>query len=106
MDAMPEGGELNIKTFTESQSGEVVVEVADNGCGMSEEVRARIFDPLYTTKEQGRGTGLGLVIVSQLMREHDGQIEVESLPGQGAKFGLHFPVIENPSGTMAKAEAA
>lgn len=105
MDAMPEGGELRINTFTEPNSGEVVVEVADNGCGMSEEVRARIFDPLYTTKEHGRGTGLGLVIVNKLMREHAGQIEVESLPGQGAKFGLHFPVIETASGAAAKVEA-
>lgn len=102
LDAMPDGGELVISTQI-GQIGQIgqpgqhdkqiIVEIADNGCGMSEEVRARIFDPLYTTKEHGRGTGLGLVIVNQLMREHDGQIEVESTPGSGAKFRLRFPVI-------------
>lgn len=96
LDAMPDGGELVISTQI-GQPGQhdkqVIVEISDNGCGMSDEVRARIFDPLYTTKEHGRGTGLGLVIVNQLMREHDGQIEVESTPGAGAKFRLHFPAI-------------
>ena len=106
LDAMPDGGELSIQTSLEPGGGKVLVEVADNGCGMSEEVRARIFDPLYTTKEKERGTGLGLVIVSQLMREHGGQIEVESVPGQGAKFTLHFPVIETVTKFAAKAEAA
>lgn len=106
LDAMPEGGELTICTFANPTGETVTVEVADNGCGMSEEVRARIFDPLYTTKENGLGTGLGLVIVNQLVREHGGQIEVESLPGQGAKFALHFPAIQKPSVTTAKAGAA
>ncbi|MBS1791140.1 MAG: HAMP domain-containing protein [Acidobacteria bacterium] len=106
LDAMPEGGELAIRTFVDPNGEKVTVEVADNGCGMSEEVRARIFDPLYTTKENGLGTGLGLVIVNQLMREHDGQIEVESFPGQGAKFVLHFPAIQTLSVAAAKAEAA
>lgn len=106
LDAMPDGGELSIATCLEAPGENVLVEIADSGCGMSEDVRARIFDPLYTTKEKERGTGLGLVIVRQLMREHGGQIEVESLPGQGAKFRLHFPAIENRAGVAAKAEAA
>ena len=58
---------------------------------MSEEVRAHIFDPLYTTKARGRGTGLGLVVVRQVLAEHGGHIEVESEPGRGARFRLIFP---------------
>lgn len=93
LDAMPGGGDLSISVRLESADKQLMVEIADNGCGMSEEVRARIFDPLYTTKERGMGAGLGLVIVNQLMREHDGQIEVESAPGAGTKFRLRFPAI-------------
>ena len=58
---------------------------------MSEEVRAHIFDPLYTTKKRGRGTGLGLVVVRQVVGEHGGSIEVESEPGRGARFRLTLP---------------
>lgn len=90
LDAMPVSGELSIKTAAQDGAG-VTVEIEDTGCGMTEEVRARIFDPLYTTK--GRGTGLGLVIVNQLVSEHNGRIEVESTPGHGARFKLYFPAI-------------
>jgi signal transduction histidine kinase len=58
---------------------------------MNEDVRARIFDPLYTTKARGRGTGLGLVVVSQTITDHGGRIEVESERGRGARFRLVFP---------------
>lgn len=93
LDAMPEGGELSIQTFSEPGGEQAIVEITDTGCGMSHEVQARIFDPLYTTKERGRGTGLGLAIVSQLMQEHDGRIEVESQPGHGTLLRLLFPAI-------------
>jgi two-component system NtrC family sensor kinase len=69
----------------------VVVDFADTGCGMTDEVRARIFDPLYTTKARGRGTGLGLVVVSQVVGDHGGSIEVETAHGRGARFRLVFP---------------
>ncbi|HYX42074.1 MAG TPA: ATP-binding protein, partial [Pyrinomonadaceae bacterium] len=70
----------------------VFVEFADTGSGMNDEVRAHIFDPLYTTKARGRGTGLGLVVVRQVVREHGGEIEVESEHGRGSTFRLRFPV--------------
>lgn len=94
LDAMPDGGELHIKTSTSAveQTFYVDVSFADTGCGMSDEVRARAFDPLYTTKKAGRGTGLGLVVVNQVMREHQGLIEVESEADQGTRFLLRFPV--------------
>jgi two-component system NtrC family sensor kinase len=96
LDAMPEGGELKVTTAfahnaEDDGAGTVSVEFADTGTGMTEEVRARIFDPLYTTKARGRGTGLGLVVVRQALAEHGGRIEVESEPGGGSLFRLTFP---------------
>jgi two-component system, NtrC family, sensor kinase len=97
LDAMPAGGVLRIATANApSNNGagpQAVVEVADTGCGMSRETQARIFEPLYTTKERGKGAGLGLVVVSHVMQEHGGQIEVESEPGQGTRFRLNFPAL-------------
>jgi signal transduction histidine kinase len=97
LDAMADGGELHVKTFVETPdtNGDLhysSVEFSDTGCGMTPEVQAKIFDPLYTTKERGRGTGLGLVVVSQVMSEHSGRVEVESAPDCGARFRLRFPV--------------
>ena len=69
----------------------LLVSLADTGCGMTEETRARIFDPFYTTKGRGRGTGLGLVVVKQILEEHLADIEVESEPGRGSRFTLRFP---------------
>jgi len=94
LDAMPGGGELRLAATAEG--GQAVVEVADTGCGMSRETRARIFDPLYTTKERGRGTGLGLVVVRQIVEEHGGSIAVESEPGRGSRFVLRFPAAARP----------
>jgi two-component system, NtrC family, sensor kinase len=95
LDAMPEGGELKVTTSFEAGdgagAGRVAVDFADTGTGMTGEVRAHIFDPLYTTKKRGRGTGLGLVVVRQVVAEHGGSIEVESEPGRGARFRLSFP---------------
>ena len=91
MDAMPGGGELRV---TADFAGERVrVAVVDTGIGMNEETQAHIFDLLYTTKERGRGTGLGLVVVKQIVAEHNGSIAVESEPRHGARFQLSFPVF-------------
>ncbi len=96
LDAMPDGGSLRVTTkFVDQADGRgphIVVDFADTGCGMMAETRAHIFDPLYTTKEQGKGTGLGLVVVNQVMNEHQGDIEVVSEIGQGTRFRLRFPV--------------
>jgi signal transduction histidine kinase len=98
LDAMTEGDELHVKTFNETlddgMTRYATVVFADTGCGMSPAVQSKIFDPLYTTKERGRGTGLGLVVVSQVVSDHGGSIEVESEPECGARFVLRFPLAQ------------
>jgi signal transduction histidine kinase len=98
-DAMPEGGELlvstGISTVKNGKAEQVVVDFADTGTGMTQEIMDHIFDPLYTTKQRGHGTGLGLVIVNQIIVEHGGSIEVESEPGRGTRFRLVFTAIQN-----------
>jgi len=99
LDAMPNGGEVSISTAVaagkKGRSQQVVVDFADTGFGMTSEVMSHIFDPLYTTKERGHGTGLGLVIVSQIVAEHGGIIGVESELDQGTRFRLSFSAIPN-----------
>jgi signal transduction histidine kinase len=98
LDAMSEGGEIRIRTAVEGKSGKaqrIVVDFIDTGSGMTPEVMSHIFDPLYTTKDRGQGTGLGLVIVNQVVAELGGTVEVESELGRGTRFRLTFPAIPN-----------
>ena len=94
--AMPQGGTLRVATGLHAPPGAagpggVVVEVADTGVGMTERVRRRIFEPLYTTKGTA-GTGMGLTVSQGIVQEHNGRIEVESAPGAGTRFRLVFPL--------------
>jgi signal transduction histidine kinase len=98
LDAMPDGGEIEVHTSSEGKAGKaqrVAVDFIDTGFGMTPEVMSHIFDPLYTTKDRGHGTGLGLVIVSQIVSEHGGRVEVDSELGQGTRFRLTFAAIPN-----------
>ena len=88
------GVEKVLEITTAAAGDEVVVTVRDNGSGMSEDVRSRIFDPFFTTKPRGEGTGLGLSISYGIVADYDGQIECESVEGQGTTFTLHFPVAD------------
>ena len=72
--------------------GEAVIEVTDTGAGISSEIKDRLFDPFYTTKEEGHGTGLGLSIAYGIIRKHNGEIVVESSAGSGASFFIHLPL--------------
>lgn len=88
-EAMPAGGTLTVRT--RQADGGIELEVADTGGGMPPEVLARIFEPLYTTKE--RGTGLGLAYARRVVAEHGGTIRCESQPGSGTVFTLRFPAV-------------
>jgi signal transduction histidine kinase len=81
-----------ITITTETRGNEVVVTVADNGCGIPEEIMPQIFDPFFTTKGVGDGTGLGLSITHSMVQDHGGRMEVESAPGQGSRFRVILPV--------------
>ena len=69
----------------------VALEVADHGCGMSQEVKDRVFEPFFTTKQTGSGSGLGLSMVYGFIRQSGGRVEIESAPGQGTTVRLHLP---------------
>jgi CheY-like chemotaxis protein len=105
-DAMPQGGRLTIATrnvdLDEKGCQEypgltpgnyVMVSVTDTGCGIPPEVMARIFEPFFSTKELGKGTGLGLATVYGIVKQSDGHIAVDSLVGAGTTFKLFFPVV-------------
>jgi len=90
--AMPEGGALTVGALDADRDGKagVLLFVKDTGMGMDSDVLARIFDPFFTTK-QGEGTGLGLSITRKLVERYDGEIEADSLVGQGTEFRVWFP---------------
>jgi signal transduction histidine kinase len=91
IDAMGGNGELRIKTGREDSC--VVVEIADNGPGISPEVKAHIFEPFFTTKGVGEGTGLGLDTVQRIVKKHKGNIQVTSKPGD-TRFQVWLPLAE------------
>ena len=95
-DAMPEGGVVEISlddVTTSARPGRhVCMTVRDSGCGIAPEVQARIFEPYFTTKPVGKGTGLGLATVFGIVQQHDGWIEVDSVVDRGTAVRLYFPV--------------
>jgi signal transduction histidine kinase len=89
-DAMPRGGTIRIETGA-ADSGPVKIMVRDTGHGITPQVRPRLFEPFFSTKPSGTGTGLGLSTVQRIVRESGGDISVESTPGQGACFTITLP---------------
>lgn len=89
--AMPGGGRLRVVTRPASGGEEVVVEIHDTGTGIAPEHLPHIFNPFFTTKEAGGGTGLGLAVCDQIVTAHGGSITASSQPGHGAVFTLRFP---------------
>lgn len=72
----------------------VRLSVADDGCGMPSEVKQRLFEPFFTTRKSGEGTGLGLSVVHGIVRSHGGAVQVQSEPNHGARFDIWLPVVE------------
>jgi signal transduction histidine kinase/ActR/RegA family two-component response regulator len=113
-DAMPDGGTLTIRTLNSRRDGTgdnhdaragdyVIISVADTGCGMPPEVLARAFDPFYTTKQPGQGTGLGLSQVYGFVKQSGGHVSIQSELNGGTTVGIHLPryfggqMVETPS---------
>ena len=121
-DAMGKGGTLTIATDVKpaeqialrTQEGEVpdtivVLTVSDTGSGMTPDVVERIFEPFFSTKNVGKGTGLGLSTVYSIIQDHQGQVELQSEPGQGTRFSIYLPEsrgVEAPREDMETAQGA
>ncbi len=84
-------GTITVTTKSEAGGEGVCLSIADNGSGMSEDIKDRVFDPFFTTKQRTGGTGLGLSVAYGIIKEHGGQAEVASAVGEGTTFTYHFP---------------
>jgi len=91
------GGKIRISAREEAERRRAVISVEDNGCGIPAEALEHIFDPFFTLKEEGVGTGLGLSVVYGIIEKHQGQIEVQSQVGQGTRFDIFLPLPEQAS---------
>lgn len=92
------GGKVQIRISTECDDKHLFITFEDNGPGIPEDIAGRIFEPFFTTKEVGRGTGLGLAVAYDIVKNHKGNIEVRSKPGQGATFKIILPVRRQEGG--------
>ena len=91
IDAMPNGGTLTISGEIDESADLIILTVTDTGCGIELHDLPRIFEPFYSTKTDGRGSGLGLAMVYGIIHEHHGSVEVESEPGKGSTFRIKLP---------------
>ena len=93
--AMPEGGELNFNTRDTDDSKGIEIEISDTGCGIPQEHLSKLFDPFFSTKSTGEGTGLGLSVSLGIVQRHNGAIDVKSKVGEGSTFIIRFPIGDN-----------
>jgi signal transduction histidine kinase len=95
VDAMPDGGSITLNAEPESEPGETQLRwrfiLEDTGTGIPAEILPKIFKPMFTTKPEGKGTGLGLPICREIVRNHGGEIRMESVPGQGTRAIFSLP---------------
>lgn len=94
IDAITEpDGKLVVRAYSTDKRS-IIIEVQDNGCGMNSEIQSKLFAPFFTTKEVGKGTGLGLYVSYGIITRHGGRLEVSSQPGEGTVFKIDLPVQE------------
>jgi len=100
--AMQDVGELKISLFKNpARANQIILEVSDTGTGIEEEIQNRIFDPLFTTREEEKGAGLGLFVVKQIVDEYGGKIQIQSKLGEGTTFSINFPIRKPTSKKLA-----
>ncbi len=97
IDAMPDGGKLTIKVFQDKNTGFISIHVKDTGVGIPAHILGSIFNPFFTTKPTGKGTGLGLAVSRGIIVKHGGNIEVKSTVNEGATFIVHLPIVSIPA---------
>ncbi|MBF0491069.1 MAG: response regulator [Candidatus Omnitrophica bacterium] len=89
---------IEIRTFKIEKTNEVAFEIKDNGMGIPNEIKEKIFQPFFTTKLPGTGTGMGLSVIYKIIKDHEGRVEVESELGQGALFRIILPAANHLTG--------
>ncbi|MGI9105553.1 MAG: ATP-binding protein [Pyrinomonadaceae bacterium] len=102
-DALPDGGQITLSTATDDGES-IIIRVTDTGIGIAPENVARIYDPFFTTKGVGRGTGLGLAVSYGIVQEHAGHITVQSAPGRGTTFRLTLPTMQGRAHLQAASD--
>lgn len=95
VEAMPNGGVISVSVKLSPDRSQISVSVSDTGGGVPKNVQGSIFEPFVTTKDHGKGVGLGLSVVYGIVAQHEGAIEVDSDEGKGAKFVLTFPIVKS-----------
>jgi two-component system NtrC family sensor kinase len=97
LDAMPNGGTLNISVHNTKDREYVAVDFTDTGVGIPEHKLSDVFDPFYTSKRNGKGTGLGLSVSLGIVQKHGGEIKVSSKVNQGTTFTVLLPAAKIPA---------
>jgi signal transduction histidine kinase len=91
-DACDSAGNITVRVRSGSGASEVAIEIQDDGCGIAAEDLNAVFDPYFTTKKRGEGTGLGLPVAASIVRNHQGEIVLRSQKGMGSTVALSWPV--------------
>lgn len=105
LDAVSDGGVVRVSLGQEA--GRAVLTIADDGCGMTEEVRQHLFEPFFTRRRTGQGIGLGLSITYRIVADHGGAIDVHSDgPGRGSRFRVSLPLAQNVKESSHRNQAA
>jgi two-component system NtrC family sensor kinase len=102
LEAMSDGGDLSLATHYDAGRSELEITVADTGCGIPDEVKPRIFEPFFSTKTEGHGTGLGLAVLYGIVKRHGGRVTFDSHPDRGTVFRIVLPAGKTTSGAPSR----